>query len=113
MTKTITIELENNSFADIVPGKSIRLYGERKAMSYRAHAVKFDITFEIGATAEYDSYNLSYLGTIEKITAKTVTIRPRHGRKARRLRLSEFNWRNRHFDLEAIRASNADTMMHI
>ena len=123
MTKTITTAISTKAtkrspstvvegaFADITPGVSIRLYGEHKG--YRKDGGLYDLTFKIGDVAEYDSYNLNYLGTSEKITAKTVTIRPRHGEKVRRLSLHEFNWRNRHFDLEAIAASNADTMRHI
>ena len=97
MTKTITTAISTKAtkrspstvvegaFADITPGVSIRLYGEHKG--YRKDGGLYDLTFKIGDVAEYDSYNLNYLGTIEKITAKTVTIRPRHGEKVRRLQI--------------------------
>lgn len=69
-------------------------------------------TFQIGDQAEHDSYNLSYYGTITKITEKTVTIVDRcFGTK--RLKLDTFAWRNYDFNLEEVRAKNSDTMMYI
>jgi hypothetical protein len=74
-----------------------------------------DITFKLGDTAEYGSYNLHYLGTIEKITDKGVTILPRYERngKTKRLSLNEFMWRNHNFNLAEIEARNAETSMCI
>ncbi len=71
----------------------------------------YDITFNVGDPAEYDSYNLQYLGIITAITAKTVTIVD-HGR-AHRLGLYEFDRRNHRFDLDAITERNNETMMVI
>ena len=51
-------------------------------------------TYYIGDSAEHGSYNLHYFGTIERITAKTVTIAPRSGGTSRRLRITDFATRN-------------------
>jgi len=69
-------------------------------------------TYFIGRRAEHGSYNLHYFGTIEKITAKTVTI-GRDGREAsRRLKIEEFARRN--VNTPASKAdANAETMMSI
>ena len=95
--------------ADIEPKKSIKIHG-----IYRNHvngAQVYDKTFRIGDKAEYDSYNLSYIGTIIGIGAKTVTIED-HGDK-RRLDLYEFCWRNWNFDLEKITKRNHEESMCI
>ena len=93
--------------AEIEHGKSIRLYG------YHQHK-EFNITFNIGDIAEYDSYNLKYMGKIVKITANTVTIDGKNtGVGNKRLSLYEFAWRNYDFDLEKISAQNHETSLHI
>lgn len=110
---------------DIEPRQSIRLYG-----AYQNHCdyIKnadgthtrieqpkpFDITFKIGDVAEYDSYNLKYLGKIVSIGEKTVTIDAHGtGERMKRLDLWHFAWRNWDFDLETIRAHNAEERMYI
>lgn len=70
-------------------------------------------TFKVGDTAEYDSYNLSYCGTILKITPKTVVIKESHDDRTHRLDLHTFSYRNYNFDLQKITARNSDTMMYI
>lgn len=65
--------------------------------------------FRVGDKAEYDSYNLSYIGTITKITNKTVTIEA-HGR-THRLNLYQFAWRNYDFDLAQRTEYNNKEMM--
>lgn len=73
-------------------------------------------TFRVGDTAEYDSYNLKYIGEITKITKKAITIvsyKGTMGEQVHRLSLNEFCWRNDDFDLEKVRAENADTMQCI
>lgn len=54
------------------------------------------LTYKVGDVAEYDSYNLHYLGTIKSITNKSVVISKDHhwGGKTARLSLYEFAWRN-------------------
>jgi len=92
-------------FAEIT-GDTLHLTG-----TYSNRAV--DIKFKVGEMAEYDSYNLHYLGKITKITPKCVTIEPRYGSRTRRLDLYAFAWRNYDFDLERISARNAETSMYI
>jgi hypothetical protein len=65
-------------------------------------------TFKIGDTAEYDSYNLSYLGQIISITDKTVSIKPRFADRVRRLKIGEFVWRNYNFDFEETTKRNIE-----
>ena len=92
--------------AHIERNKSIRLVGR-----YSNRDV--DITFNIGDTAEYDSYTLHYLGTITKITENGVTIAPQYGGQTKRLNLNTFMWRNHDFDLARITARNQETSMYI
>ncbi len=102
--------------AVIKPGVSITLIGEVKAgtkyvldpatrmLVPNAEPVPYRTSFKLGDTAEYDSYNLAYMGTITKITAKTVEITAHHGTsnaKVHRLSIYNFDWRNYDFDLEA------------
>jgi len=73
-------------------------------------------TFRVGDWAEYDSYNLHYLGKIIAITNKTVTILDypnSHNPRKRRLDLHTFCWRNFSYSVEEKRVSNADTSMYI
>lgn len=72
-----------------------------------------DITFKVGDTVEYDSYNLRYLGVIVKITPKAVTIRPQYSTSVKRLDLYGFAWRNHNFDLEQALTENAETRNYI
>lgn len=87
--------------ATIVPHKSIRL---------QARPVQHDVTYKIGDEAEYDSYNIPYLGHITKITKKTITISPGAGEKVRRLSLYEFARRNYRGDVRRKKARNRDFM---
>jgi hypothetical protein len=73
-------------------------------------------TFRVGDWAEYDSWNLNYLGQIVAITNKTVTIVDypnSHNPRKRRLDLHTFCWRNFSKSIEQKRADNADTRMYI
>lgn len=70
-------------------------------------------TFEIGDPAEYDSYNLLYVGIITAITDKTVTIQPKYENKKRRLKLEEFAWRNWNFNAERVAQENFETSHYI
>ncbi len=71
--------------------------------------------FQIGDAAEYDSYNLSYLGVIDSITEKSVTIVKTRGIGAIKHRLSmhEFCWRNFKFNADETRARNSAEMMNL
>lgn len=72
-----------------------------------------DITFKVGDIVEYDSYNLRYLGKIEKITEKRITVQPRYGATRKSMDLYTFAWRNYKFDLEQANAENARTSYEI
>jgi len=98
--------------AEIVPGVSIRLYGTDTSFNADTQAL-YDRTFKIGDTAEYDSYNLHYLGKIVSISEKTIVIQEviqgEHTTN-HRLSLFDFDRRNHDLDLEAIAIINADVM---
>ena len=106
--------------AEIVPGKSIRLFGMIEAGKRWARNDAGEVVpcesyvyrrdFAIGDVAEYDSFNMSYCGTIVAITEKTVTIRETHSSAMRRLDLADFSRRNWNFDAEASAKRNADWM---
>ena len=55
-----------------------------------------EATYRVGDLAEFDSYNLSYLGRIVSITEKTVVIDTERSyeSKTRRLSVYDFCWRN-------------------
>lgn len=76
----------------------------------------YSVTFKLGDSAEYDSYNLIYLGTITKITEKAVTIVAYHGTRnaeTHRLDLYKFARKNYQFDLEKIQKHNSEERMYI
>ena len=64
--------------------------------------------FELGDRAEYDSYNMRYVGTIVAIGAKTITIKETQYRDGRNHRLDTrtFAFRNWDFDDAAIAEHN-------
>lgn len=106
-SQTIAGEVLQGCHAEIVPGESIRVFGD-----YRGRYFPFDKTFKIGDTAEYDSYNMSYTGAIVNIGAKTVTIQKGDGTRTCRLSLYDFCWRNHDLDLDRIAERNHDVLMH-
>lgn len=71
--------------------------------------------FNIGDKAEYNSYNLSYIGMITGITDKTITFETGTAKQpeTRRLKLEEFCWRNWKFNLEATQKYNIEEMQCI
>jgi hypothetical protein len=97
---------------EVWPGKAIRIYG-----SYSNHVngpVDYDITFKIGDRAEYDSYNLKYVGDIVAIGPKTVTIKHyAHSDEKSRLDFGKFAWRNWDFDAQETSDYNANESMYI
>jgi hypothetical protein len=75
------------------------------------------VEFTIGSSAEYDSYNCHYIGTIVSITDKVITIDTGHSVRnennervpeLRRLKLADFAARNWNFDLEKLMAYNEE-----
>lgn len=77
------------------------------------NGTEFSKTFSIGDTAEYDSYNLHYLGNIVKISNKSVTIEEEYSTRKHRLDLYTFISRNKDLDVEEIAEKNHETMMYI
>lgn len=64
--------------------------------------------FEVGDRVEYDSFNLSYTGTITNITAKCIIVKTgSFGGKTCRMKPENFAWRNWNFDASATAAKNA------
>ena len=107
--KTVQPTTIDNHNAVIIPGKSIRIFG-----IYNNHIngpQKFNKLFKVGDRAEYDSYNLMYVGTIVAIGKTSVTIEDMGERK--RLDLYSFCWRNWDFNLEKIERQNSIESMHI
>ena len=98
--------------ADVTVGESVRIFGtDYPGQDYEK---SFDMTFKVGDQAEYGAYNLRYYGPILAITPKTVLISASStGERKKRLKIAEFCWRNKNFDLEKVRAENAETMQCI
>lgn len=101
-------------------GQRIVLYGKVKNGAFSTRTMKsseeYTKTFNVGDVAEYGSYNLTYLGTITKITDKCVTIEAHYGTRnseTHRLDIAEFAGMNYDFDLDAINKHNEDMMMTI
>lgn len=78
---------------------TIRIYGVYCGKPY-------DKSFRMGDEAEYDSFNLKYLGEIVSISDKGVGIKPRGDRGVKRLSLYTFCYRNYDFDAVAIAQHN-------
>jgi hypothetical protein len=74
------------------------------------HPKPTSVKFQIGDQAEYDSYNLHYLGTITGITEKTITFEVGTARQpeVKRLKIYEFCDRNFNFNLEKIKKYNTE-----
>ncbi len=118
---TIPVEYRDDTaigYVTVTPGRGSRaavtLHGtKRRWMAEIGEMVHhpYNRTFKIGDTAEYDSYNLSYTGTIVSIGKKTVTVDPGRGGRKRRLTFHTFNWRNWNFDVDETARKNSEMMM--
>lgn len=99
--------------AMIVPGQSIQV--NRMKSDHRTETSTRN--FSVGDRAEYDSYNLNYVGTITQISAKTVTFDTGRGYggavEVKRLSIHEFCWRNYDFDAAETAQRNLETMQYI
>ncbi len=71
------------------------------------------VSFKVGDTAIYDSYNLYYTGTITNITDKTVTFHRAGYESAKRIKIEEFAWRNYDYDAKRVAEENAETSWYI
>jgi hypothetical protein len=75
---------------------------------------EFSRTFHVGDAAEYDSFNLSYMGRILNVTAKTVVVENTHyENKTCRMKLWAFVWRNWDLDVADTLRRNAETSMSL
>lgn len=92
--------------------KFIRLFGNYKSWG-EGEGTPVDRTFKIGDTVEYDSYNLSYMGTITNITDKRVTVKPKYSGGSKSMDLHSFTWRNYKFDVEKAIEENHQTSYYI
>lgn len=90
------------------PGKEIQIISRDGGGN-----VVYMKTFVLNEVAEYDSYNLKYLGVIKSITAKNVIIQPNFDSKTKRLGFKEFAWRNHDFDLARVSQENFKTSSYI
>jgi hypothetical protein len=91
----------------LTKGKSIAIFREKDG------AIQVCASFNVGDRAEYDAYNYQFIGEIESITDKTVTIAKFRGHsKKHRLDLYEFCWRNYNYDEEQIRKNNYEASMN-
>lgn len=94
---------------EVVKNKSISVYKHGQLTN----------TFNIGDEAEYDSYNLKYVGRIISISDKRVVIEEPykmygkdHGQR-HSLDLYKFCWRNYDFDAVKIAKHNYEESMYI
>ena len=97
-------ETKVGQHADIVKGKSIRLFGVETNRG--AGPLSYDRTFKVGDIVVTGSYNLTYTGPILAIGAKTVTVEGVCGR-TERMSIYSFNFYNNTMDLEDIARRNA------
>jgi hypothetical protein len=86
--------------ADVLPGHSIRIYGTMT--NHVKGPQEFDKVFKVGDRAEYNSWNLIYVGTITKIGEKTVTIK-HYDHSAEVTMLDLFSFADKNWDFDAIR----------
>lgn len=114
-------EVVKGHHAEIVPGKSIRLFGSvgqrwgnrEDGMNGLIDGGVYVRDFKIGDTAVVGSYNLTYTGKITAITEKTITVVEYHGTsmaKTYRMDLWTFDMRNWDFDADATAKRNAEMM---
>ena len=79
----------------------------------RDGTIKQGVTLKVGDTCEQDSYNLSYHGTIIKITEKAIHVQKEYGGGVKRMSLYEFCWRNFDFDAAESTRKNYEEMMYL
>ena len=100
----------------IVPKQEITIRQIPEDGRYKWKSDITERTFHVGDWAEYDSWNLHYLGQIVAITDKTVTIIDypnSNSPRKRRLDLHTFCWRNFNRSIDEKRAANSETRMYI
>lgn len=102
-------ETATGMHAEIAKGESVRLFGT--AYWETPNEEFYDITFKVGDTCVYHSYNLIYTGTITSIGEKVIIVDT--GTKKKRLSLYDFNRRNWNYDAERIAQANMETSYYI
>lgn len=90
--------------ADIAKQRWIRIYG----IGSGTYAPAFDLTFKMGDTCVYGSYNLVYTGKIVGIGAKTITIEKAGYSRNTVLDIATFIQRNYDYDAKAIFERNSN-----
>lgn len=103
-----TVSVTSNYNADIIPGQSIRIYGNENGFNQPR---PFDLTFKVGDPAIVGSYNLIYTRLIKSITKKTVTVAEYAGSRSetrRRFKLDQFISKNCRYNAEHIRKHNIE-----
>lgn len=106
MAESKLIKVDGHYQAEVVPGKSITVFKDGV----------IGASFGIGDEAEYDSYNLSYIGVITGITEKRVRITAYKGscnERVHSLDLYKFSWRNFNFDAAKAHAKNVEESYYI
>lgn len=109
--KKFPAEVVPNHYAAVTPGSSVVLFGLEKKYpkgAASARLVGYIRRFRIGDTAEYDSYNLVYLGKIKKITDKQITIEHPYGDRRSVFDVATFDRKNYDLDVEAAVKRNQD-----
>lgn len=98
----------NNDNAEInLTQKTIRIFGTVDTSVYTVKkAPSFDRVFKIGEIVEVGSYNLTYTGAIRNITKSYVEVE--YCGRAKRMKLSEFIYRNWDLNLAKIAKSNSE-----
>lgn len=98
---TIYPAIATDYAVEIVKNKSIVIYKSNVLVN----------SFNLGDTAEYDSYNLHYTGNIIAISDKRIVIES-YGRRYS-LDINTFCWRNYNFNAEKIAKFNAEEMYYL
>ncbi len=104
--------VREGAFAAVTPGRSIVLFGIKK--EYKRSDPPEGVMrgyvrrFKIGDTAEYNAYNLVYLGKVTSITAKTVTVKHPHGPRKSVFDIETFNSKNYDLDVAEVVKRNSE-----
>lgn len=110
-----TGKVDEYAHADISKGKWIRIYGllpqerdyNRLTRATTAFRQVYDLTFKIGDTCVYDSFNIIYTGSIVSISEKTIAIDRGAGySKKVMLDIATFIRRNQDYDARRIESNN-------
>lgn len=99
-------EVLKGAAAEVLPGQFIRIFG---TYYNRREPQAYDLRFLVGHSAVYDAGNLIFVGTIEAIGEKTVSVRSQGG-IVTRLDLAEFTGLNWNYDARRIAKNNSEWM---